>query len=342
MTEMTRRAAIAGLGAAAMTIEARAQKALVPVRVGFVPVIGASALFVLYGAGWAKQAGLALRLTRFDSGPAAIQALASGTLDLLAIGIAPVAVAFSKKLDVRVVSAAGTGGSAFMANSALAGALAAAGNNRAQAFAALRKKLGRPVKLATLPPGAVPTVALNYWLFKTGHVARSDVDIVALGIDAVQQAMLSRSVDGGAVLEPSATLVRMRDPSIRTITTASTMFPDIPGVVIAATGAFEKAHPKALETIVRLVIRATDLIKTRPEQAAPYVNQVLGAGLVDDATMLRALKSPAVGFLTNPSAIIAPTRAMLAYEVEIGDFAKAPRIDGLFDARWWNKASARP
>ncbi|HUZ66230.1 MAG TPA: ABC transporter substrate-binding protein [Beijerinckiaceae bacterium] len=341
MTGMTRRTAIAGMGLAAMSLEARAQKASLPVRVGFVPVIGASALFVLNGAGWAKQAGLALTLTRFDSGPAAIQALASGTLDLLAIGIAPVAVAFSKKLDVRVVSAAGTGGSAFMASPALAEALAAAGNDRAKAFADLHKKLGEPVKLATLPPGAVPAVALKYWLFKTGHVAPADVDIVSLGIDAVQQAMLSHSVQGGTVLEPSATVVRAHDPAIKMIATASEMFPDIPGVVLASTSAFGNAHPKALESIVRLMIRATHLIKSNPEQAAPYVLAALGAGLVGNATMLRALKSPAVGFITDPKAIIAPTRAMLSYEVEIGDFPKAPRIGGLFDTDWWNKASAQ-
>ena len=56
---------------------ARAQTT--PIRVGFVPVIGAAALFVLDGAGWAKDAGLALTTTKFDSGPAAVQAFASGT-----------------------------------------------------------------------------------------------------------------------------------------------------------------------------------------------------------------------------------------------------------------------
>jgi len=341
MNTITRRTALGGLGVSALIAAGpAAAAAALPVRVGFVPVIGASALFVLDGAGWAKQAGLSLSMTRFESGPAAIQALASGTLDLLAIGIAPVAVAFSKGLDVRVVSAAGTGGSAFLASPDLGNALKAAGADRAKAFADLHRKLGAPVKLATLPPGAVPTVALKYWLFKTGHVAPADVQIVSLGIGAVQQAMLSHSVAGGTVLEPSATVVRARDPSIVTVATASQMFPDIPGVVIASTGKFGKAHPKALQTLVGLVIKATDLIKTHPEQAAPYVHAALGAGLIDTATMLRALKSPAAGFISDPNAIIAPTRAMLAYEVEIGDFTKAPKIEGLFDTRWWNKAKA--
>jgi NitT/TauT family transport system substrate-binding protein len=337
MNLMTRRFALTGLGLTAVL--RRAQGAATQVRVGYVPVIGASALFVLDGAGWAKAAGLDLSMTRFDSGPAAIQALASGTLDLLAIGVAPVAVAYSKRLPVRIVSAAGLGGSYFMAGPALAEALSSA-PSRAAAFAALRSRLGRPVKLATLPPGAVPTVALNYWLFKTGGVAASDVEIVPLGIDGVQQAILTHSVDGGAILEPSATLVEVRDPAIKAIVTASQMFPNIPGVVIAATQSFQTRSPASLETLVRLAIRATSLIRNQPAQAAPYVAATLGGGLIDPSIMLKALKSPAISFETDPRSIVEPTRAMLAYEAQLGDFVTAPEIAGLFDPSVWLRASS--
>ena len=103
----TRRTFIKALGGLALLgpAVARAQAPAVPVRVGYVPVIGASALFVLEGAGWAKEAGLDIRTTKFDSGPNAIQALASGTLDVLAIGVAPIAVARAKGIDVKVVAA---------------------------------------------------------------------------------------------------------------------------------------------------------------------------------------------------------------------------------------------
>lgn len=57
------------------------------VRIGYVPVIGASALFVLAGDGSTKEAGLDLKLTKFDSGPNAIQAFASATIDILVIGL---------------------------------------------------------------------------------------------------------------------------------------------------------------------------------------------------------------------------------------------------------------
>jgi NitT/TauT family transport system substrate-binding protein len=336
---LTRRAFLASSVALAVA-PARAQGAL-SVRIGYVPVIGASALYVLDRAGWARQAGLDIRLAKFDSGPAAIQAIASGSLDMLAIGIAPIAVARAKGLDVHVVSAAGTGGSAFLAAPALADAFGKSGNDPAAALAAFRQAQGRPAKIGTLPPGGVPTVALNYWFFKTHKVARADVEIVAIGIEALQGAILAGAVDGGTVLEPSATIVRRRDPRLRVIATARDMFPDVPGVVFSATGTFEGSHADAVETMLGLVIRATELIQRDPKAAAPYVAEVLGGGLVPAEVMAAALASPAVAFLTDPRAIAGPTRALLDYQVEIGDFAAAPKTEGLFRTEYWDRASRK-
>jgi len=336
---LTRRALLAAAAALAAA-PAGAQGALA-LRVGYVPVIGAAALYVLDGAGWAREAGLDIRLAKFDSGPAAIQAISSGSLDMLAIGIAPVAVARSRGLDVHVVSAAGTGGSAFLAAPALAEAFGKTGNDPAAALADFRQAQGRPAKIGTLPPGGVPTVALNYWFFKTHKVARADVEIVAIGIEALQGAILAGAIDGGTVLEPSATIVQRRDPRLKAIATARDMFPDIPGVVIAATGAFEKAHADAVQTIVGLVIRATELIQRDPKAASAYVAEVVGGGLVPADVMAAALASPAVAYVTDPRAIEAPTRALLEYQVEIDDFPAAPKAEGLFETKYFDAAKFR-
>ncbi|MDB5640788.1 MAG: transporter substrate-binding protein, partial [Hyphomicrobiales bacterium] len=156
----------------------------------------------------------------------------------------------------------------------------------------------------------------------------------------VQQAVLSGSVDGATVLEPSASIVLQRNPKLKMIVTARDMFKDIPGVVFAATGAFEKSAPQALGKMVELCARATDLIRARPEEAAGYVEAVLGGGLVDAATMQKALKSPAVDFIFDIHEIEAPTKALLAYQVELGDFQTAPPTEGLFDATWSDKVMA--
>jgi len=300
-------------------------------RIGYVPVIGASALFVLAGDGSAREAGLDLKLTKFDSGPNAIQAFASATIDILVIGVAPVAVARARGLDTSVIAAAAVGGTAFVAGPTLAKAFADNGNDPAKAFAAFRTASGRKAKLGTLPPGGVPTVALHHWLWKIGKVDRANVEIVNMGIEVVQQAMLTGAIDGGTLLEPSATLVPERDPRIKRIVNSPDMFPNIPGVVVAASGELLKARPEAAERFVALFHRATEIIRDDPKKAAPFVLAALGGDLVSEATIARALVSPAVSFVNDPSKIRKATEELLSYQVELGDFQKAPEIQGLFN-----------
>ena len=303
------------------------------------PVIGAAPLFVMNGAGWLAAAGFEPALTRFESGPPAIQAVASGTLDVLFVGIAPVAVARAKGLPVRVIAASGIGGSGFAVQPALAQAFDAAGGKAGAAFAAFRAKAGRPAKLATLPAGGTPTVALRYWL-KREAVDPADVAIVPMGIDAVQGAMLTGAVEGGTVLEPALTLVRQRNPAIRTTAYATQMFPDLPGVVVSVTDGARQRFPDLAEALVRLAVRARDLIRTDPARAAPHIQAALAGGLVPAGIYEAALRSPAIAFEVDPRAIVAATKASLDFEVEIGDFAAAPSIEGLFDPSAYLAATA--
>jgi NitT/TauT family transport system substrate-binding protein len=205
-------------------------------------------------------------LNKFDSGPNAIQAFASGTIDILVIGVAPVAVARSRGLDTSVIAAAAVGGTAFMAGPSLAKAFAENTNDPAKAFAAFRAlpRAARP-SWVRLPPGGVPTVALHHWLWKIGKVERSDVEITNMGIEVVQQAMLTNAIDGGTLLEPSATLVSERDPRIKRIVNSPDMFPNIPGVVVAASGALHEEPAGGGGTLRRAVPQGnrTDRVRSR-------------------------------------------------------------------------------
>ena len=335
----TRRGLLASAGALSLAATTRGRAAeLRPLRIGYVPVIGAAALFVMDGAGWAREAGLDLKAAKFDSGPAAIQAFASGTLDALAIGVAPVAVAHSKGANISVVSAAGLGGSSFVAVPDLASGITSDPASIAAAFAAFRKANGRRAKVATLPAGGVPTVALSYWLNKVGHVDPADVEIVTIGIEAAQLAMLSNAVDAATLLEPSATIVLQRNPKLKTVISARDMFPNIPGVVFAVSRRMIAERRDDVQALVNLVIRATGLIKAKPEEAAPYVAKILGGGLVEPDVMRRAMISRAVEYVVDPRDIMQSTKAMLEYQASIGDFATAPPVEGLFDLSFYDAA----
>lgn len=140
--------------------------AAVPLQVAYLPVLPMAQLFIIQAEGWARDAGLDLQLTRFSSGPAMVQALASGKFDVAYVGIGPAMVARGNGLDLKVIAANGEDQLALLGRGAFAESFAKA-SSPAAAFAAFHQSAGRPVKIATLPKGSVPAdTVLRYYLMQ--------------------------------------------------------------------------------------------------------------------------------------------------------------------------------
>ena len=310
------------------------------IRVGYIPIIGAAPIFVADKEGWLKEAGLEPKFTTFESGPNMIQALASGTIDVYVAGIAPLAVARSKGIDVKVVAATAIEEMVFVAGPKLApyfGPDAKA----ADAFKAFKAKEGKNARLGTQPPGSVPDTTLKHWLWKVGAVDKTDADIVALGIDATQQAVLAGAIDGATVREPAVSIIRARNPNVKIVALGGVMFPNQPGTVVGVSGAWLAKNPDGVQKLVNAVVKAIDLLKKDPDKAVPAVGAALGKGIVDDAIVKTALTSPATKFLADPRVIAAPTAEMQAFQVSIGTLEKDIPLDGLIDASFYAKATAK-
>ena len=318
------------LGSALALPAIRSARAATPIRIGFIPVIGCAPLFVVNGSGWAKEADLQLQLTQFESGPNAIQAVASGTLDAYVAGFAPVAVVRSRGVDLRIVAATAVEEFAVVARGGLAQAFAKAPNAK-QALAAFTASEGRRPKLATQPAGSVPNTLLQYWLREQAKADPATYEIVAMGIDATQQALLARAVDGAIVREPALTILRDRDTTMAIAATGNDLFPNQPGGVLALTGAFIQREPRAATELVRLFARATRLLNETRDAAVPAIAAALGKGIVPDDVIRRALHSPASKFAVDPRTIMGPMRALLEYQVTLGATTEAPPPEGLFD-----------
>lgn len=338
MSRFSRRQLLGGLAAAAVlpASGASAQGRTV-LRAGFIPVVGAAQLFVLDREGWAREAGLDLKLIQFDSGPNMIQALASGTLDSYWTGIGPLGVARARGLDIRVVNATAIEELAFVAGARLVKEFAAA-PAPADAFRRFFEANKRPAKLATQPAGSVPNSILQHWLWEIGKVDKAHVEIVAMGIDATQQALLAQAVDGATVREPALTIILDRDKQARLVAAGGQMFPNQPGGVSALTGEFVKRAPAAAQALVDLTVRATKLLRETPDRAAPHVLDVIGKGIVDLDTMKRALRSPASRFIDDPSQIVEATGKLQDFQVKIGALDRAVPLDGLFDPSFYRRA----
>ena len=332
MTRFTRRAVVA----ASLALAAPAFAQSVPVRVGVIPVLGASQLFVVDNLKLAP--GLDLKFTTFESGPVMIQALASGSIDIYVAGVAPLGVARSKGIDVRVLTATAVEEMTVAAGPKLAPYFAN-GAKPADAFKKFKADTGKAARLATQPPGSVPHTTLAYWLNNATKTYKADVEIVPMGIDATQQALLAGAVDGATIREPTDTIVTQRDPRIKIVALGGEMFPDQPGTVVAVAGAFVAKNPQGVQALVDAVVKATEIIKTDPKRAAPAIEAALGKGIVDTDTIVKALASPASKFIADPRTIMDATKKMQTYQVSIGTLDQDVPLDGLFDPSFFVKAN---
>ena len=144
-----------------------------------------------------------------------IQALASGTIDVYVAGVAPLAVARSRGIDVRVVASTAIG------ENGLRGSAPALAKFFTPTALQCRPPPSRPSSAANgkaargsppSPLGSVPNTTLQYWLWEVAKADKADVEVVPMGIDATQQAILAGAVEGGIVREPALTIIQTRNP----------------------------------------------------------------------------------------------------------------------------------
>lgn len=310
----------------------------VKVRAGYIPVLGSGQLFIVDQKGWAKEQGIALTPQQFDSGPNMIQALASGTLEAYVGGVGPLLVARGKGIKVKVVAALATEELVLVAGGNFAKQVAA-GKTPKQVIEEAAAS-GKKIKISTQPAGSVPQTVLLYWLVKVAGIDLSKVEIVPMGIDATQQALLAGAVDAGTIREPAVTIVQKRDPSFRVVVSGAGMFPAQPGSVLAFTEDFLAKQPAAAQALLNDFVRATALLQSDAKSAAPALGAALGRGIVDEATLVAAIGSPNQKFGADPQVILASTDEMQKFQKEQGILDKTIPIEELFDRSLFAKSSA--
>ncbi|WP_040240672.1 ABC transporter substrate-binding protein [Chromohalobacter japonicus] len=298
-------------------------------EVGYMPILPVAQLFVMEGAGWTDEAGLDLELTRFSSGPAMVQALASGKLDVMNFGIGPAMVARANGVPIKVLAASIQEQIGLIARGELANAFE--GNDPAAAIAQFTETQGRKPKIATFPNGSVPYTVLRYWLEEQIGVDADAVDIVTMGASRVQQSLLAGAVDAASTLEPILSVVQQRAPDARVVARGNDMLPHQPGAVLAVREAVLEEHPEAIQALVAQHVRATEMLENDPAQAAPYVREFVGKRLIDEETVTAALSSPSSNYLADPHMIIDATRTMADFQRRIGTLKKPVDVDALFD-----------
>lgn len=326
----------AGIGAAAF---APAQAETTTLKVAYIPILPMTQLFVMEGEGWTKEAGLDLELTKFGSGPAIVQAIANGDFDVMYFGIGPAMVSRANGVPIKVVASNVVEQIALIAQGDLKDAIAKAGSPAA-GIKAFTEANGRKPKIATLPKGSVPDTVFRHWLIKVAGLTEADVEIVGMGADKVQQAVLTRSVDAASILEPVVTIIQERLPDAEIIVSGGEMLDNQPGAVVAVRESALAEKRAAVEKLVALHVRATELIKADPKKAAEHLQAFVGQGLVPLETMERAMTSKISNFVADPHEITEATKVMHDFSAEIGALKKPVPLDQLFDTSLYDAAVA--
>lgn len=328
-------ALFAGGGAEASDDDAGSET-IATLEVGYMPILPVAQVFVMEGEGWTDEAGLDFNLVRFQNGPAMVQALASGELDVMFFGIGPALVARGRGQEITVVASNIIEQIALIARDNLAAYWDE--SDPAALFASFEEGEGSKARIATFPQGSVPDIVLRYWLRVELGVGFDALEIIPMGADQVQQALLAGNVDGASILEPVLTIVQERDPSTEVLTRANAMFPGQPGAVLAVRSQLIEENPEAVQRLVDLHVRATAFLQTNIERSAEHAVEFIGAGLVETATIEAALRSPSTNYMADPREIREPTRRMHDFQLETGSLAAPVDLDALFDTSFYEQA----
>ncbi len=320
------------LGALVLTlllaVPAGKTRAETTLEMAYMPIVPCSQLFVMEGMGWTKEAGLNLKLTRFPNGPAIVQAIASGKMDMMCFGIGPAMVTRGKGIKLKVVAAGIVEQIAVIAQGELVEYFEK--YEGAEALRQFAKDKGRKPKIASFPKGSVPDTVTRHWLLEMLKMDLDEVELIGMGASAVQQALLSRAVDAAGILEPILTIVESKLKDAKVVARANEMMPNQPGSTIAVREEVLAEHRDAIVKFIELHIRATELLIKEPEKAAPFVSEFIAKGLLETEIVLKALKSPSSNFRADPESIVESTQYM-------HDFQRSNKIktnvsvDGLFD-----------
>jgi NitT/TauT family transport system substrate-binding protein len=293
-------------------------------RLGYFPnITHAAALVGVADGTFARHLGSTkLETFTFNAGPAAIEALLSGSLDASYIGPNPAINGYVKSRGegVRVVAGATSGG----------------------AFLVVRPDIAAPADLkgkqvASPQLGGTQDVALRTWLksqgFATDAAGGGDVSVTPQENAQTLERFREGALAGAWVPEPWASrmviegggkvLVDERDlwPSRQYTTT-----------VLLVRGQFLKEHPDRVEALLRGHVEVTGWVDEHRKEAQAKVNaalEVLVGRKISDEVISRAFES--LSFGTDP-ALASLERS--AKDAEALGLLKLDGVDlaGIFDA----------
>jgi NitT/TauT family transport system substrate-binding protein len=269
-----------------------------------------------------------LRLSTFNAGPAAVEALFSGALDAAYLGPNPAINAFvrSKGEAIRIVSGATSGGASLVVRPTIADA----------------RDL-RGTKLATPQLGGTQDVALRHWLrsqgLETDIQGGGDVSVTPQDNAQTLETFRRGLIDGAWVPEPWVSRM-VQEAGAKVLLDEASLWPGGRFVTtqLAVRTEFLRKHPETVRRLLRAQVETDRFVNATPAEAQQLANR--GIERVTGKKLAEPVVAAAwrnLTFTNDPVASSLPVSAAHATAVGLLDRAD---LRGIHDLRLLNEVLA--
>ncbi len=301
-----------------------------PLRLGFFPNITHAQALVGHEEGaFAAEPGIGkLEVKQFNAGPAAMEALVAGSLDVSYVGTGPAINTYLRAgRELRIIAGAVNGGAVLVTRSA-------------KSAAELKGK-----KVASPQIGNTQDIALRHWLKQQGLKAAtepgSDVQVVPLSNPDILGQYLQGGIEGAWVPEPwGARMVAEGGGQI--LVDERDLWPQrrFPTTVLVTTKKALETRRAQIAALLRVHLRLTERWRTDPDGFTSTVNTAFGK--LTSKPLAPAILKEAFSRL-EPS--LDPEEAVLAeaarHAKELG-YLTTDDVSGLVDLSLLNELRATP
>lgn len=295
----------------------------------FANVTHAPVLVGVGGGYFEKELGDTTLTTEvFNAGPAALEALNAGAIDIAFTGPNPAITGYVKSHGeaLRIVAGAASGGASLVVRDGI------------DSVADLKGK-----KIASPQLGGTQDVALRFWLrqqgFATDLHGGGDVAVTPTENAQTLQLFQNGELDGGWLPEPWASRLVL-DAGAHVLADERDLWDggDFVTTNVIVRADFLAAHPETVEAVLRGEVEAIQALQDDPEGSAKLVNDQItkAAGKpISDPVLARAFEH--IEFTADPLAGTLGT--LLDHGVAVGTTTEAD-LEGIYDLRLLNKVLA--
>ncbi|WP_433893365.1 aliphatic sulfonate ABC transporter substrate-binding protein [Streptomyces sp. CA-111067] len=298
------------------------------VKIGYFPNLTHATALVGLKEGFFQQelGSTKIKQATFNAGPAEIEALNAGAIDIGWIGPSPSINGYTKSdgKSLRIISGSASGGVKLVVNP--------------KKIKTLDDVKGK--KIATPQLGNTQDVALLAWIKSKGwkvdaQSGKGDVSVIRTDNKITPDAYKAGSIDGAWVPEPTAS--KLVNEGAKVLLDESTLWPQGKFVItnVIVSQKFLTAHPDVVEAVLRGSVKTNAWINANSDKAKADANDQLKA-LTQKALPATQL-DPAwksIQFLDDPLAKTAQEEADHAVSAGL---LKAPKLDGIYDLAPLNK-----